>query len=572
MADSNTTTYSFTLPEVGASADSWGTKLNANWDKVDDLLDGSIAVNGITVTGGSIDGTPVGATTPSTGEFTTVTTTGNVDVTGTVTADGLTVETAAGTSGTIGLLRNSSSALAGNSAYLDFKFDNTFSGNNVDVQIGAIKTNAGNEESAFVIKTTEGTGTPTERFRVEANGDVSFYEDTGTTAKMVWDASAESLNLGGIATTNTAGFSQNIAIKDQYPSLSLEDTSTGTAKFTIGATDGSLGIWDSTASAYRMFINSSGNVGIANSAPVTRLDIDGFITLRNSAYPSPTSGVFKDGFIGSNDGTLTYAVNGASNGAYGSHKFQVRKGDSSDAIDAMTIDSSGNVGIGTASPASKLELSGIGTGVWLTLDRQDTNTNIIDFTETGTRLGYVGYVGDNLIINNAKTSSTTFNIANAEKMRLDSSGKLLVGTTSGAGRFNIAQSGNLWAQTINHSNATQFFIDFQQNGSQVGSITGNGTNASYNTISDERLKENIKDTTHVVNIDDIRVREYDWKVDGSHQRFGFIAQELEAVYPEAVTSPEDENEMKSVDYSKLVPLLVKEIQTLKARMETLENK
>ena len=92
MADSNTTTYSFTLPEVGASADSWGTKLNANWDKVDDLLDGSIAVNGITVTGGSIDGTPVGATTPSTGAFTTVTTTGNVDVTGTVTADGLTVD------------------------------------------------------------------------------------------------------------------------------------------------------------------------------------------------------------------------------------------------------------------------------------------------------------------------------------------------------------------------------------------------------------------------------------------------------------------------------------------------
>ena len=99
----------------------------------------------------------------------TTTATG-IDVTGTVTADGLTVETAAGTSGTIALLRNSSSASNGNAAYLDFKFDNSFSGSNVDVQIGAIKTNAGNEESAFVVKTTEGAGTPTERMRLDASG------------------------------------------------------------------------------------------------------------------------------------------------------------------------------------------------------------------------------------------------------------------------------------------------------------------------------------------------------------------------------------------------------------------
>ena len=75
----------------------------------------------------------------------------------------------------------------------------------------------------------------------------------------------------------------------------------------------------------------------------------------------------------------------------------------------------------------------------------------------------------------------------------------------------------------------------------------------------------------MTSLNDIRVREFDWKANGEHQRYGFIAQELETVYPEAVHSPENPEEMKSVDYSKLVPLLVKEIQTLKARIETLEN-
>ena len=55
MADSTTTTYSFTLPEVGASADSWGTKLNANWSKVDDLFDGTVAVTGINLTTFKVD-------------------------------------------------------------------------------------------------------------------------------------------------------------------------------------------------------------------------------------------------------------------------------------------------------------------------------------------------------------------------------------------------------------------------------------------------------------------------------------------------------------------------------------
>ena len=69
---STTTDYSFNTPIVGASLDSWGTLLNDNWTKTDNLLSGDQAVNGIDINSGSIDNAPIGAGTPNTGAFTTL--------------------------------------------------------------------------------------------------------------------------------------------------------------------------------------------------------------------------------------------------------------------------------------------------------------------------------------------------------------------------------------------------------------------------------------------------------------------------------------------------------------------
>ena len=107
----------------------------------------------------------------------------------------------------------------------------------------------------------------------------------------------------------------------------------------------------------------------------------------------------------------------------------------------------------------------------------------------------------------------------------------------------------------------------------MGSISTSGSVTGYATSSDQRLKENIADADDSGElIDAIQVRKFDWKADGEHQRYGMVAQELDIVVPEAVTQEfENPDEMMGVDYSKLVPMLVKEIQTLRSRITALEN-
>ena len=119
------------------------------------------------------------------------------------------------------------------------------------------------------------------------------------------------------------------------------------------------------------------------------------------------------------------------------------------------------------------------------------------------------------------------------------------------------------------------FVEFNTSGGgRIGSITRDGgSNVAYNTSSDIRLKKNIINSLSSINkINSIQVRSFDWISDDKHQDFGFIAQELIEVAPEAVTKGINEEDIWGVDNSKLVPILVKAIQELQAQITELKNK
>lgn len=131
-----------------------------------------------------------------------------------------------------------------------------------------------------------------------------------------------------------------------------------------------------------------------------------------------------------------------------------------------------------------------------------------------------------------------------------------------------SNTGAVAAEYATNNVATRHHVSFSNPNGVVGSISTSASATSYNTSSDERLKEKIRDADDSGSvIDAIQVRQFDWKVDGKHQNFGFVAQELHGVYPEAVTASDDKDAMWSVDYSKLVPLLVKEVQSLRKRLK-----
>ena len=257
--------------------------------------------------------------------------------------------------------------------------------------------------------------------------------------------------------------------------------------------------------------------------------------------------------------------------------------------EAARIDFSGNLLVNTtqAITGSKVSVENAGFSAGSSANSNQTNLLLSGY---GYRSGSTTYGNTSIrstYSNSNNAASLEFYVASsgtntAEAARIDSSGNLLVGTTSSSyatitnGLAVVGTSG-VTAIGIGHitgSGSGTNYAVFNYNGSTIGSITQSGTTAVlYNTTSDQRLKENIVDAPEFGSvIDSIKVRSYDWKADHTHQRAGFIAQELVTVAPEAVHQPTDPEEMMAVDYSKLVPMLVKEIQSLRSRVAELEAK
>lgn len=261
------------------------------------------------------------------------------------------------------------------------------------------------------------------------------------------------------------------------------------------------------------------------------------------------------------------------------------------------ITSTGNVGIGTIVPADKLHVRGSNSANQFLLNLTT------DFVNAGTvSMGIGGFAdasgsasaGASLRAhhNHQVTSAVDLSFwtspsgstGQVERMRINNTGDVLFGTTSvtpgndTTAWVGITASGSLANPILVHvpNNAITgwIFQSFYRGNVSMGNIQYNGTGTSYVTTSDARRKENIVDAPSAgAKIDSIQVRSFDWKDSDARTEYGFVAQELVTVAPEAVTIGGDDanSEPWGVDPSKLIGMLIKEIQELRARVAALEN-
>jgi len=260
---------------------------------------------------------------------------------------------------------------------------------------------------------------------------------------------------------------------------------------------------------------------------------------------------------------------------------------------AMTLDASGNLGIGTTSPRS---VSG-----YTSLGLNNTTGVLIDNFVGGTRTSGIATTASSMTVGTITSIPLTFLTADTERARIDTSGNLLVGSTTASAvasskiyvktsnQYGIISEQAATGQWCYSSNAltnggTFYHFNFLENGTQRGSITSNGTATTYGTSSDYRLKENIAPMTGALStVAQLNPVTYKWKSNGSDGQ-GFIAHELQAIVPDAVVGEKDAvNEDGSIkpqgiDTSFLVATLTAAIQeqqalitTLTARITALES-
>ena len=138
-------------------------------------------------------------------------------------------------------------------------------------------------------------------------------------------------------------------------------------------------------------------------------------------------------------------------------------------------------------------------------------------------------------------------------------------------------SGNDWVQTLNYNNATgvKYFVQFKDRGTTIGSIRGTTTDTTYNTTSDRRLKDNIQPiadaTDKLMAMNPVK---HGWKADPhtGETVHGFIAQEMQDIVPEAVSGDPDSDEMISMDYGRITPVLVAALQDAHNKIAALEER
>jgi hypothetical protein len=240
-------------------------------------------------------------------------------------------------------------------------------------------------------------------------------------------------------------------------------------------------------------------------------------------------------------------------------------------VEVMRIDSAGNVGIGTSSPAYRLQIAAAPATsanfvAQFAARTSGADANVGDYSQFGGS-GDSGYFGRRY---NATigwmaaiggTNAVAFHTGNigseTERARIDSSGNLLVGNTDGVNaRLNV----------VANSNNVVFF----RNSSGTGTYLVSG-NTGWTTASDERVKDIIEPITDAAaKVSSLRavIGKYKTDEDGTRRTF-LIAQDVQAVLPEAVNVQNDEQGTLGLQYTDTIPLLVAAIKEQQALITSL---
>jgi len=409
-----------------------------------------------------------------------------LDVTGTVTADAAEVSKAQVTTNfdTSAFLRLHPSATTNSGGFTNIFFG-TSTTDNYGISIGGER--AGTDATPdFAIRTHNLSGTGVQRLRIEDNGDISFYEDTGTTAKLFWDASEESLGIG----TSSPTAPLTIGYSGAEAQLQINNSGSNRMVYlgAFSANEGILRLFnssnvetvripaESTAGVHTYF--NAGNVGIGTSNPSSNLDIESASEVKLDL--NCTAGkVFR----------LRSTT---------SSEFIVR--DSTAGADRLVIDGSGNVGIGTSSPAGNLHISGSGDRSLLITGGTSGTTSVQMGDSSDADAGAIRY-------DNSNNSMQFFSNA-AERLRIDSSGNLLVSKTSndnstagvvlrdtGEGSF-VVSGGR--SGLFNRLSSDGEIVSFRKDNTTVGSIN---TNAGAFVVKGASTSQPVQLQTHDGNED-----------------------------------------------------------------------